>query len=397
MAKAGQLEILDTLVFLDDEESVLEGVRSAFKSEAYDLNCFSKGEDALLFMKQHPVDIVVSDLRMPGMSGLEFMNFSAHIAPEAIRILTGSADDKGIGLVTISKELTHQFLQKPWTDQKLRMTIHDTLQARSESRTKEVQTLLTSFTELPSAPQFHDRLNGLLKNDEKYLRLIIDEIEKNPALVAKLLRTANSVFFGARKNISNVNDAVRYIGVEYVAGLVVAIESYYQVCVQTSDELTGFMEEVWDESLKRAELSKIIATQWEAKCEPRLVYITSLLQDVGYVARMCDNPTMYKRFKSLSNIEESKKYEIEMHLYTCTHDDLAAALLKSWNFPPTIPSAIKKHHRMTGDDVVAQIIQVATVLMNKQFEVPHDPTLDPVIEEYERRLMDVPEQYPKRT
>ncbi|MGE5315267.1 MAG: HDOD domain-containing protein [Acidobacteriota bacterium] len=396
MASAGQLEIRNTVVVIDDEEEVLDSVRTAFKNEPVDVYCFAKGEEALLYMKRQPIDVVIADLRMPAMNGIELLNVASHFAPEAVRVILGTADDKGVGLAAISKGISQQFLQKPWTAHKLRTTIHDILEQRRETHIKEMQTLLVTFTELPSAPQFHNRLNGLLKNDDKYLRLIIEEIEKNPALTAKLLRTANSVFFGARKNISNVNDAVRFIGVEYVASLVLAIEAYYQICMQSHGDLSALMEEVWDESLKRAELAKLVAMEWKVKCEPRLIYVTALLQDIGYVARLCHQPELYQRYHALCQLNRGREYEIETHLYTQTHEDLAAALLKLWNFPVPIISAIKKHHRYAGDDVTAQVIQVATVLVNGNVEVPHDPALEPAIEEFERKLLEVPGQFVRR-
>jgi HD-like signal output (HDOD) protein/CheY-like chemotaxis protein len=385
-----------SVLVVDDELVILETIRSVFRNENYEFAFFTKGEDALLHMKQNAVDIVIADVRMPGMSGFEFLNFAAHVAPEAVRVVMSTLDDKSIGMVAVQKELAQYFMLKPWNDQKFREMIADILSARVDARAKELQFLLTSFTELPSAPKFHERLNGLLGHDDKYLRLIIEEVEKNPALVAKLLRVSNSVFYGARKVINNVNDAVRFIGVEYVGSLVLAVETYYQVVIKSNEDLSGFIEDLWNESIRRAELSKIIAMQWDAKCEPRVVYITSLLQDIGYVARLCEKPLLYKRYTELCGQNRGIDYLHEMHIFTTTHDDVGSALLKSWNFPPPITSAIKKHHRNAGDDVISQVIQVATVLMNRNVDVPHDKTLDPVIDEYQRKLMDVPNQFPKK-
>ncbi len=384
-----------SILVLDDELVVLESIRSVFRTENYDLAFFTKGEDALLFMKNHVVDIIISDVRMPGMSGIEFMNFAAHVAPEAVRIVMTTLEDKSIAMIAIQKDLAQHFFLKPWNDRKLREEVSDILSARLETRSKELQFLLTTFTELPSAPKFHEKLNGLLHHDDKFLRLIIEEVEKNPALVAKLLRVSNSVFYGARKVINNVNDAVRFIGVEYVSSLVLAVETYYNVVVKSNEDLSELIEDLWNESIKRAELSKLIAMQWDAKCEPRVVYITSLLQDIGYVARLCEKPVLYKRFASLCGQNRGDDYITEMHIFTTTHDDVGSALLKSWNFPPTITSAIKKHHRNVGDDVIAQVIQVATVLMNRNVDTPHDKSLDPVIDDYQRKLMDVPNKFPK--
>jgi HD-like signal output (HDOD) protein/ActR/RegA family two-component response regulator len=392
MAIEPNAEYKYSILILDDDELVLESARAAFQKENYQITYYTKGEDALLFLKRKPVDIIISDVRMPGMSGIEFLNFAAHIAPEAVRMVMSRLEDKSIGMIAISKELAQHFMLKPWVDRKFRETIDDILVQRSDARAKELQFLLTTFTELPSAPKFHERLKALLEHDDKYLLQIIEEVEKNPALVAKLLRVSNSVYYGARKAINNVNDAIRFIGVEYVSSLVLAVETYYLVCIKSNEDLSGYIETLWTESIKRAELSKNIAMQWEAKCDPRVVYICSLLQDIGYVARMCEKPVLYKRYEGLCRANTGIDYAIETHIFTTTHDDVGAALLKSWNFPPIISSSIKKHHRVAGDDVVAQVLQVATVLMNRNDNVPHDMALDPIIDTFQRKLMEVPEQ-----
>jgi HD-like signal output (HDOD) protein/CheY-like chemotaxis protein len=386
-----------SILVLDDEEPILDSVRVVFKNDNYDITVFQKAEDALLFMKQHPVDIIISDVRMPGMSGFEFLNFAAHVAPEAVRVVMHTLGDKSLAMVAIQKELAHYFIIKPWIDHKFRNAVEEILQQRIDARAKELNFLLSSFTELPSAPKFHEKLNALLANDDKYLRLIIEEVERNPALVAKLLRAANSVFYGSRKIISSVNDAIRFIGVEYVGSLVIAVEAFYEICVKSNEDLSGFIETCWHDAVKRAELSKLIAMQWDAKCDPRVVYITSLLQDIGYVARLCEKPVLYKRYMELVGHNRAIAYLMEMHIFTTTHEDVGAALLKSWNFPTAISSAIKKHHRIAGDDAISQVVQVATVLMNRNVDVPHDTALDPVIDEYQRKLMDVPHQFTKQS
>jgi HD-like signal output (HDOD) protein len=225
----------------------------------------------------------------------------------------------------------------------------------------------------------------MLMKDDKPLTDIVGEVEKIPALVAKLLKVANSVYYSTRKSVSTVREAVMFIGTEYIVSLVTAIEAFQSVSKGTDAKASHEIDVMWGQALRRASIAKMIGERWEGVKDPQVPYVVSLLQDIGLVIRLCSEPEKYYRFKQLSSGQISR-YEADMRIFTTPHDELGAALLEFWNFPSEIVDAVKKHHRPAGDNVLVQIVQIAEALSCYDRLNPHDPAIDALIPQWRENL-----------
>lgn len=100
------------ILLVDDEPNVLRSLIRLLKD--YQLTTFSSGEEALLAAQETSFDLVISDYRMPGMNGVEFLTFFKAIQPDAIRmILSGYADLNGMQHA-INDAQVFRFINKPW-------------------------------------------------------------------------------------------------------------------------------------------------------------------------------------------------------------------------------------------------------------------------------------------
>jgi DNA-binding NtrC family response regulator len=114
---------LATVLIVDDEENI----RCALRRELEMLDCTVLVADrptaAMELLRKQPIDVVISDNTMPGMSGLQFLRIVRQQYPGAIRImLTGSATLE-TAIEAINKDEIFRFLQKPWDEQDLKMTV----------------------------------------------------------------------------------------------------------------------------------------------------------------------------------------------------------------------------------------------------------------------------------
>ena len=137
-AKAGA-ETLDTdsdnptpeqfcLLFVDDEPSVLSALKRIFLEENYAILTADSAAQALQLLAERPVHLVISDHRMPGMSGAELLKIIKEQYPETIRImLTGYADVSSI-MGAVKDGAVYKFITKPWNDEDLRLTVSLALQ-----------------------------------------------------------------------------------------------------------------------------------------------------------------------------------------------------------------------------------------------------------------------------
>lgn len=117
-----------TLLFVDDEENVLNALRRIFMEENYTILTATSGSKALEILGQQPVQLIISDHRMPGMTGAELLKTVRDRYHDTIRImLTGHADVHSI-MGAVKEGAVYKFITKPWNDEDLRLTVSLALQ-----------------------------------------------------------------------------------------------------------------------------------------------------------------------------------------------------------------------------------------------------------------------------
>jgi type II secretory ATPase GspE/PulE/Tfp pilus assembly ATPase PilB-like protein/FixJ family two-component response regulator len=131
-----------TILFVDDEEGVLNSLRRIFLEENYRIFTSTSAERALEIMSCENVHLVVSDHRMPGMTGAELLKEIRQKWPETIRImLTGYADVSSV-MGAVKEGAVYKFITKPWNDEDLRLTVSLALQQyvllRENQKLKEI-------------------------------------------------------------------------------------------------------------------------------------------------------------------------------------------------------------------------------------------------------------------
>ena len=110
------------VIVVDDEQNILQSLKRCFRREPFRLLCAGSGDEGLKLIAETPhVAVIISDQRMPGMNGSEFLTRSRELAPDAIRILlTGYSDNESTVAAMNEGGATHYIVkQKPWDDAEL--------------------------------------------------------------------------------------------------------------------------------------------------------------------------------------------------------------------------------------------------------------------------------------
>jgi len=116
------------LLFVDDEEHILSALRRLFRKEPWEILTATSGEEGLRVLEANQVSLVVSDQRMPGMTGVEFLSQVRRRWPDTLRIiLTGYADMQA-ALAAINQGQVYRFVSKPWSDEELRLAVKQGLE-----------------------------------------------------------------------------------------------------------------------------------------------------------------------------------------------------------------------------------------------------------------------------
>jgi DNA-binding NtrC family response regulator len=108
------MDRVKTLLFVDDEEEILEILVDLFSDDDYNLYTATRAKDALQIMEDCPIDFVLSDLKLPDASGSELLERIKEKHPSAIRVLTSGYLDVKFGIVEVNKKSGVFYLSKPW-------------------------------------------------------------------------------------------------------------------------------------------------------------------------------------------------------------------------------------------------------------------------------------------
>lgn len=260
-----------SVLFVDDEECILQGLVRGFFRWRNDWQVWTatSGERALDLLRTHRVDVVVTDMRMPGMDGAELLARVQARLPSVVRIvLSGQADRESASRVIRS---AHQCLHKPCNPQALEAILTRSLDLRDELADGAVRAAVGGVTRLPGRRDIVRRLQEAVGEDANGAREIAAIVEEDVGVTAKLLQSANSAFFGLGRQVSRAEEAVAYLGFEVVRSLVQAEIVYSSLPTSLA------VERVHQRSTRIAILAHALAPPAMAHA----AFSAGLLHDIG--------------------------------------------------------------------------------------------------------------------
>jgi HD-like signal output (HDOD) protein/CheY-like chemotaxis protein len=356
------------ILFADDEPNVLEGLGRMLRDmrESWDMRFVTSVEQALNEMKFEPFDVVVSDMGMPGLNGLQLLTEVRDKYPSTIRLILSGHPDEQCILQSIG--VTHQYLSKPCKAEELKKILKRAVNLRNLAANEKVKQLLSQIDKLPSLPTLYFEIVRELQSDDASIKKIGKIISKDMSMTAKILQVANSAFFGLRRRILNADDAVVYLGLETIQTLVLSIHVFSQF---TSMRVAGLsLEQMWSHSMATGVLAKTIAqTGMLGKEIADEAFTAGLLHDLGRLVLALNLPLEYCEAMASSQQNEILLCEAEQRIFDTTHAEVGAYLLALWGLPDTILESIAYHHRPTefptDDFCILSAVHIADSLVSE--------------------------------
>ncbi len=163
-------EVPDSLLFVDDERNILASLRRLFRPLGYTIHVAESGAEGLKILAEHPVDLIISDMRMPEMDGAQFLAEASKHHPDALRILLTGFADLGSTVDAINKGKIYSYLSKPWVDNEITLTVRQALQTKRLQREKKQLLALTE--------RQNSELKDLNDNLEKKVKARTEEVQQ---------------------------------------------------------------------------------------------------------------------------------------------------------------------------------------------------------------------------
>jgi HD-like signal output (HDOD) protein/CheY-like chemotaxis protein len=331
------------ILFVDDEPHVLRGLRRLLASQrgAWDMRFVDSGAAALESMSERPADVVVSDMRMPGMSGVELLDEVQRSFPQAVRIiLSGHADTK---LTLRAAGHTHQFMAKPCSADLLKSTVARCLALRDLLHNERLLRLTSKMKTLPSLPRLYQEIQEEIRSGHGSMESVGAIIAKDVGMSAKVLQLVNSAFFGLAQEITTPERAAVFLGMNTIRSLVLSVEIFSEFDAKGSNGLDP--SRLWQHSFQTAGFSRAIARAEGLKQDQQdHAFLAGMLHDAGRLV-LATNLPEYREALWHSQNEKIRLFEAERQILGTTHAEAGAYLLGIWGLPTPVIEAIAFHHR----------------------------------------------------
>ncbi len=334
------------ILFVDDEPSVLQGLKRSLRGQrkVWDMAFASSGNEAIEIIGESEFDMIVSDMKMPGMNGAELLEWVTKNHPQVIRLVLSGHTDEDMAIRVAG--VAHQYLTKPCTTESLINTLDKTFKLRSYLKDERLYQLMNGLKTLPSLPKTYHQIVTCLQSKTASLEDISNIINRDPAMLAKTLQLVNSAFFGLGRRITNSRDALSVIGVNAIKALTLTIGIFNQFDTRSIEPDTGYSTtDLLHRSIAVAQFAERIAkSEHLSKSQSDDCFLAGMLHTIGILILQQIFPDEFDNL--LRNIKQSGKtlIEAETEQFGTNHDAVAAYILGLWGLPSDLIGALAFHN-----------------------------------------------------
>jgi HD-like signal output (HDOD) protein len=328
----------------------------------------------LRILAEKPVNVIVSDIRMPGMDGNEFLTEVMEQYPGVIRLaLSGEADEQ---TTLHAVRRVHQYLAKPCDADTLRATIQRICALHDLLQDERLQNLARQLKTVPSLPALYEEIVRELQSDSPSIQRVGRIISRDVGMTAKILQMVNSAFFGLRRRISDPAHAVNLLGVETIRNLVLTIH-VFQSC-EDSGIPASTLGALWTHSMRVGRVAKELAGRAEADtgCIED-AQGAGMLHDLGTLILMANAAQEHRKAGKLAAAAGMDIATAERHVFGSSHAEVGAYLLGLWGLANPVVEAVAFHHSPIGEAAMGftplTAVHVANVIEREIYQVSGEP------------------------
>ena len=326
-----------SLLFVDDEQELLDGLRNAlFRNRKRWTMRFACGAQAgLSALEEHGADLVVSDMRMPGMDGAEFLTIVRDKYPETIRyVLTGQADES---MTLRALPVAHHWLHKPCARESLMTEIERGLSALESIEDPAIRSLCARLEDLPMSSKAIQRLQVALGNPGTTTRELSNLVSSEPGLAVRMLQFVNSAAFGVANPVADLELAVKFLGVETLSRMAMT-EAIFRLDASLSPQARSLHESLTQRSQVSASVAGEVANAFGADPSASL---GALLAEVGRIAMLREGAESFLEECKEEAGDWAALEDLESSEFGMKQEILGAAVLSRWSLPLKVTEPIR--------------------------------------------------------
>jgi len=331
------------ILFVDDEENILTSLRLSLRPmhAKWDFSFALGAQEALSILAGNPHEVVVTDMRMPGIDGAQLLKEVQQLYPESMRIILSGYSTEESVLKTV--ELAHQYLNKPCRPMDLIQAIDKALGLRDILISGRFKSVIARLETLPTLPVIYNQLVSTLQDENTTLKQVGDIVSQDVGMSASILRLVNSAFFGLPMRVSSIHHAVNLLGGETLRVLVLTTHLFTSL---KQDEKPAFsVKKLWEHSIRVAGFAKAIAENADLPSTDREdSFIAGMLHDIGKLVLATEMRREFDEVLAKVRADNCPLHLAEREILGITHAEVGAYLLGLWGFNSPHLAAVCWHH-----------------------------------------------------
>jgi HD-like signal output (HDOD) protein len=337
------------VLFVDDEPRILEALQRMLVDavDTWEVETASSGAAALELLAKAPCDVIVTDMRMPGMDGAQLLAEVQERWPSMTRIVLSGQTEQQHAMRALGS--CHQFLSKPCKAQVLTEVVENAFYLQALTPRARVRDLASAVKRLPSLPKVHEKILRLMERPDASVRDAADLVAQDPGLSAKVLRIVNSAFFARGQIVRDVRTATSRIGLDLLRALVLNERAGCGIPIAR-------LEKIQSAALDAAS----VASRLIPPADQRAAFTAALLCDVGTLVLEQGAPDEIAAVYAYAEECAIPLHVAERELFGSSHADVGGYVLGLWGVPPVIVDAVLGHHELGRDpSALSAVVNIA--------------------------------------
>ncbi|MFK5914220.1 MAG: HDOD domain-containing protein [Woeseiaceae bacterium] len=211
------------------------------------------------------------------------------------------------------------------------------------SATEEIQDLVNNASDLISLPEISLRVNEIANDPNSTAEDMASVISQDPALVVRMLKIANSAYYGLSKEVDTISRAVAILGTKKIRDLVISTSTSQAFDGIPNDLIS--MQDFWHHSLYCGLLAQILSNK-SKKTNSESIFIAGLLHDIGQLLMFNQRPEKSHEaiLLLMEGSEDLETFEAERHIFGFDHMQVGGELIRNWKLAPVLEECVEFHH-----------------------------------------------------
>jgi HD-like signal output (HDOD) protein len=219
---------MTTVLFVDSDASALNALEDSVVGlrPGWVICKATTGKQALEILKSQVIDVIVSETRLPDISGFDLLGNVRTAYPETIRLTF--SEDHDAEIVMESARANHRFIAKPVSLTVLTTAIDCSLRLRKVLHSEELEQFVSNIESIPALPEIYSEMMTELASPQGSLLNVGTIVERDTGLTVTVLKIVNSTFYGLSQRVESVAQGVALLGVHLIKNITLTAKVFSQ-------------------------------------------------------------------------------------------------------------------------------------------------------------------------